>query len=216
MTLLTTAEAADRLGVTERQARNLAAHGEITLLARGVVDAESVTRYLRRRGTITRRVWSEGTAWAALHVLAGLSVDWVGAAQVSRLRSQLNGMSAAEVASRVRNRAVARQYDSHLSARGRVAAQLVTGAATIGDLGTERDLDGYVDTQDLASLVSRFRLREDSSGTITVRSTDHLDQARRLSETDPDLLAAIDLATSADARERDAAFSVIADALGAP
>lgn len=214
MTLLTTAEAADRLGVTVRQARNLAAHGEITLLARGVVDAESVTQYLRRRGTVSRRVWSEGTAWAALHVLAGLSIDWVAAAQVSRLRSQLSGMSAAEVASRVRNRAVARRYDAHLSAGGRVAAELVTGSATIGDLSTERDLDGYVDTQGLASLVSRFRLREDSSGTITIRSTDHLDQAGRLSEADPDLLAAIDLATSADARERDAAFSVIDDALG--
>ena len=214
MAVLTTAEAASRLGVTERQARNLAAHGEITLLARGVVDGESVTQYLRRRGAVTRRVWSEGTAWAALHVLAGLSVDWVSAAQLSRLRSQLSHMTATEVASRVRNRAVARRYDCHRSARERVAAEVVAGAATIGDLSSQRDLDGYVATQDLASIVSRFRLREDSTGTITIRSTNHLDKARRLSEADPDLLAAIDLATSADARERGAAFSLIADALG--
>jgi hypothetical protein len=65
------ATATERISVSERQARNLADAGDILLLARGVVDADSVSAYLRDRGVVAWRVWSERTAWGTIGSLAG-------------------------------------------------------------------------------------------------------------------------------------------------
>ena len=45
------------------------------LTARGVVDADSVSAFLRDRGLVARRVWSEETAWAAIGLLAGIDIS---------------------------------------------------------------------------------------------------------------------------------------------
>lgn len=206
---LSLAEAADRIGVSERQVRNLAAGGDIVLVARGVVDADSVSAFLWNRGLVTRRVWSEGTAWAAIGLLAGIDVSWLGASQVSRLRKQLTGIDAAELTSRVRHRATAHRFVGHRSVVSRIAAELVRGSATIGALTAGHGVDGYLDEDDLADLVRRFHLRATSMGSITVRGTQHLDKAQEIADKDPDLLTAVDLSTSADARERAAGLTVI-------
>jgi hypothetical protein len=78
MQLMSLGEAAERVGVSQRQARNLAEAGDIVLIARGVVDADSVSAYLRDRGSVARRVWSEQTAWAAIGLLVGMDVKWIG------------------------------------------------------------------------------------------------------------------------------------------
>ena len=209
MNVLSLAEAADRIGVSQRQVRNLAAGGDIALIARGVVDADSVSTFLRDRGRVARRVWTEETAWAAIGLLASIDVSWLGASQASRLRKQVSAMDAAELTSRVRNRATTHRFDGHRSVVGKVAEELVRGSALIGDLTVERGVDGYLDEDHLADLVDRFRLRATSSGTITVRGTHHLDKAQGIANRDPQLLAAVDLATSVDAREREAALTVI-------
>lgn len=72
---LSLAEAADRIGVSQRQARNLVTSGNIVLTARGVVDADSVSAFLRDRGLVARRVWSKETAWAAIGLLAGIDIS---------------------------------------------------------------------------------------------------------------------------------------------
>lgn len=207
--VLSLTEAADRIGVSQRQVRNLAAGGDITLIARGVVDADSVSTFLRDRGVVARRVWNEETAWAAIGLLAGIDVSWLGASQTSRLRKQVSGMDAAELTSRMRNRATTNRFEGHRSVVGKVAEELVRGSALIGDLAVERGVDGYLDEDRLADLVDRFRLRAASGGTITVRGTHHLDRAQEIASRDAELLAAVDLATSVDAREREAALTVI-------
>ncbi|MBC7595461.1 MAG: hypothetical protein H7288_16250 [Kineosporiaceae bacterium] len=209
MAHLTFSEAADCIGVSQRQVRNLAAHGEIGLIARGVVDADSVSAFLRDRGQVTRRVWSEETAWAAIGALADEDISWLGASQASRLRKQMRGTGAAELASRIRNRATVHRFDGHRSVTSRVVEQLVSGAALIGDLTVEREVDGYLDEDRLADLVDRFRLRTTSNGTITIRATHHLAKAESIAARDAELLAAVDLATSVDAREREAALAVL-------
>jgi hypothetical protein len=208
MDFLSLAEAADRIGVSQRQARNLATGGDIVLVARGVVDADSVSAFLRDRGLVTRRVWSEGTAWAAIDLLAGIDVSQLGP-QISRLRKQLTGIDAAELASKVRNRATAHRFDGHRSVVSRIGAELVRGSGSIGDLTAEHGVDGYLDEDDLADLVHRFHLRATSIGSITIRGTQHLDKAQEIADKDADLLTAVDLSTSADARERAAALKVI-------
>jgi hypothetical protein len=215
MTLLSLAEAAERIGVSQRQARNLATHGEIGLIARGVVDEDSVSMFLRNRGQVARRVWSEETAWATIGLLAGEDISWLGATQVSRLRKQVSGMDAAELTSRLRNRATVHRFDGHRSVKSRVAEQLVNGAALIGDLTVERGADGYLDQNRLADLLDRFRLRATSNGAITIRATHHLAKAKNIAARDAELLAAVDLATSVDARERESALAVIAERLAA-
>lgn len=215
MALLSLAEAAERIGVSQRQARNLAAHGEIGLITRGVVDAESVSIFLRNRGQVARRVWSEETAWAAIGLLAGEDISWLGATQASRLRKQVSGMDAAELTSRIRNRATIHRFDGHRSVTSRVAEQLVSGAALIGDLTVERGVDGYLDEDRLADLVDRLRLRTAGNGAITIRATHHLSEAENIAARDTELLAAVDLATSVDAREREAALTVLADRVAA-
>ncbi|WP_456695511.1 hypothetical protein [Aeromicrobium sp. P5_D10] len=209
MDFLSLAEAADHIGVSQRQVRNLAAAGDIVLVARGVVDADSLSAFLQNRGLVTRRVWSEGTAWAAIGLLAGIDVSRLGASQVSRLRKQLTGIDAAELASRVRNRATAHRFDGHRSVVSRIAAELVRGSGLIGDLTAEHGVDGYLDEDDLADLVHRFHLRATSIGSIAIRGTQHLDKAQEIADKDADLLTAVDLSTSADARERAAALTVI-------
>jgi hypothetical protein len=207
--VISLSEAADRIGVSQRQVRNLAAGGDIALIARGVVDADSVSTFLRDRGLIARRVWNEETAWAAIGLLAGIDVTLLGASQASRLRKQVSGMEAAELTSRMRNRATTHRFDGHRSVVGKVAQELVRGSALIGDLTVERGVDGYLDEDRLADLVDRFRLRATSRGTITVRGTRHLVKAQEIAIRNAELLSAVDLATSVDAREREAALAVI-------
>jgi len=82
MTLLAVSKAAERLGVSSRQVRHLAASGELRLLARGVVDEASVDRLLVVRGQSHRRAWSEATAWGAVGLLSGADAAWMGTASV--------------------------------------------------------------------------------------------------------------------------------------
>lgn len=208
-------EAAERVGVSLRQARNLAEAGDIVLIARGVVDADSVSTYLRDRGSVARRVWSEQTAWAAIGLLAGIDVRWLGASQASRLRRQISSMDATDLTSRLRNRATNRRFDGHRSVFERVGNELVRGSAVIGDLSVDSGVDGYLDTDHLPDLVSRLHLRAASDGAITFRCTRQLGKAQEIAAIDADLLSAVNLATSADAREREAALAVIINRIAA-
>lgn len=215
MNFLTLLEAAARAGVSQRQARNLVEDGHILLIARGVVDADSVSAYVRRRGPVRRRVWSEETAWAAVNLLAGSGVGWLGASQASRLKKQIRTIDAPELVSRVRNRATAHEFDGHRSVTNGVADELVRGSESVGGLTMASRIDGYLRGDQLDNMVSRFHLRAASRGAISIRCTSHLDKVQAISDHDPDLLAAIDLATSADAREREVAFTLITNRIAA-
>jgi hypothetical protein len=209
MGLMALEAAAARIGVSQRRVRNLAEAGDIVLVARGVVDAESVSVYLRDRGVVARRVWGEETAWAAIGLLAGIDVTWLGAAQALRLHRRVSSMGAAELASRVRNRSTTHRFDGHRSVVERVGDELLQGSTLIGGLSVDRGIDGYLDVARLSELVDRFHLRVSSDGPITVRCTHYLSRAQDVAEIDADLLAAVDLATAADAREREVALDVM-------
>ena len=122
-------------------------------------------------------------------------------------------VDAQELVARTRNRAVVSRFRSHPAAVGRLRPQLwVTGAGSeLGDLvasSSSSSVDGYVDEGELDSLVRRFRLVEDSAGNVTLRVTS---VDRRVVErlAGSEVLAALDLATSGDDRERVAALEVL-------
>lgn len=210
---MSTSEAAHRLGVTTRQVRNLAAHGELTLVARGVLDATSVDRYaaIDRTGT---QAWSEATAWAAVAILSGVDPVWLGPTQRSRLRARLRTISAARLVDRTRSRATVTRCSAHPSAFPRIANDLVEPAtATLGlAASTRSELDGYATASDVAALRSAHQLVDDVDGRVTLRATGmDMDIVRALAE--QPVLGALDLSASLDPRARRAGLDALRRAL---
>jgi hypothetical protein len=199
-------EASALLGVSVRRVEQLAVSGDLTRAAHGLIDLASVHHYLAARaGSTSRRAWSEVTAWAALGLLSGVDVDWLGVAQRSRLRGILRETDAADLTRRARNRARVLRYSGHASAGARLREDLVVaghdglGLVTVGE---RSGVDGYVAAHDLDRLVERYALRTDAAGGYVLRATTFdLDTIAAIAAADQTLLA-IDAATSLDPRER--------------
>lgn len=214
MALLAVAEAAELLGVTARQVQHLAAQGDIHMVARGVVDATSVERHLAVHATVHRRAWSEMTAWAAVALLDGVTPEWLGASQISRLKGRLRSLPAAQLVERARGRARVTRYVGHSRGGTRLAAELITASrhAAATGLADAGDVDGYLAEGDVAALIRRHGLRRDDEGRVTLRVTSASKEiVERVAEAGP-TLAALDLAESLDVREREAGLSVLAAA----
>jgi hypothetical protein len=215
MTLLAVTEAAERLGISTRQVQHLAARGELRLLARGVVDETSVDRYFAVRGGSHQRAWSEATAWGAVALLSGVTTTWMGESQRSRLRGRLRSLSAAELIERSRERAEVTRYAGHASTVSRLRAELVDTVHAARSLGLAdvTAVDGYLAADELGSVVARHGLIRDDTGRFTLRATAmDLDVISELAGAST-VLAALDLAESLDARERQVGLDALEDAL---
>jgi hypothetical protein len=217
MALMTTQQAAERLGVSARHVQRLVAGGDLTAIGIDRVDAGSVAHWLAQRSGSRFRAWEEPTAWAAVALLEGLPAQWLGQAQRSRLRAVLRAIDGAELASRARNRADSRHYGAHPRALGPLAREVVGSGATegAGDLSAAVDrLDGYVPDAALDRLVSRFRLEPDPGGRVVLRGTGmSLDVVSELAVGRRRVLAGLDLAGSIDVRERSAGVRLLDRAL---
>ena len=215
MTLLAVAQAAERLGVSTRQVQQLAARGELRLLARGVVDENSVDRYLSVRGGYHRRAWSEATAWGAVALLSGMTPTWMGESQRSRLKGRLRTLSGSELVERSRERSEVTRYAGHASTAARIRTELVdtAGAAKSLGLADTNSVDGYLASGALAAVVARHGLVRDDTGNFTLRATTmDLDVIAQLARA-ATVLAALGLAESVDARERQVGLDALDDAL---
>lgn len=215
MSMLAVSKAADRLGVTPRQVQHLVASGDLSSVARGFVDASSVDRLIAIRRGGRARAWSEATAWGAVALLTGVEASWMGESQRSRLRAQLRELGAEQLVARSRNRAFVRRYAGHPSAVSRVRAAAVTTHLAARRLGLAdvNAVDVYVDADRVDDVVRAHALALDNSGTFTLRATSMaLDVVRALVD-NGDVVAALDLAESFDARERSAGMKGLEDAL---
>lgn len=204
MSLIAVSTAAERLGISARQVQYLVAHGELRLVARGVLDEASVDRLLAVRGTGARtQAWSESTAWGAIAILSGQVPHWMGGTQLSRLKARLRGLSSAGLIERIRNRAEVVRYAGHPAGVDRVRAEIVDtsrGAVTLG-LAATAVVDGYVAREDLDGILTRHGLIRDDAGRFTLRATSmDLAVVRDLAENSV-VLAALDLAGSVASRE---------------
>ncbi len=214
MTLLAVTEAAERLGVSSRQVRHLAASGDLRLLARGVVDEASVDRLVVVRSGSHRRAWSEQTAWGAVALLSGADAAWMGESQRSRLKGRLRALSAAELVGLARGRAEASRYAGHASTATRLHADVIGTAEAAERLGLAETsaVAGYVAADSLNELVTRHGLLRDDGGNYTLRATT-LDLAMVKDLAHGTALAALDLAESLDVRERRVGLDALDDAL---
>lgn len=201
-------EAARVLGVSRRHVARLGEMGEIYYLGRGVIERASLNDYLRERQFSRQRAWSTETAWAAVALLSGVHVDWLGKTQLSRLRGRLRDMAhstsgSEELIGRARERAEIRAYESHDFLTSAVKKRLiVVNRRTLDLAATRRDeLDGYIGLDVAAQLEKRYGLRRDSRGTMVLRvTTFDTDVIKRIASTGNGALAALDAAASQDAR----------------
>lgn len=202
---LTIEETANTLGVSTRHARRLADSGAVTRIARGLVDRGSVDRYLRSQRHGRTRAWAEHTAWGAVALLSGSDADWLGAVQASRLRSALREITDVDdLLTRTRDRAQVHVFAAHRAALTRLRDQIAsTDLRLLGMSGAINDgVDGYLAESDLDGLVRSLGLRADATGDVVLRTTSFdFDRVRDLITTTR-TAAALDAATSADARLR--------------
>ncbi|WP_324273605.1 helix-turn-helix domain-containing protein [Blastococcus brunescens] len=113
MALLTTRQAADRIGVSVRHVQRLVAGGGLVAIGPDRIDADSVAQWMTQRHGSRPRAWEEPTAWAAVALLEGLPSPWLGQSQRSRLRSALADATAVELTARTRNRAEVHRLHAH-------------------------------------------------------------------------------------------------------
>jgi hypothetical protein len=215
MTILDVQGAAQLLGVSVRQVQHLVAEGELTGVARGVIDSSSVDRFLAVRGRARSRPWATPTAWGAIAILSGVDATWMGTTQRSRLRARLRTMTAESLLAQTRGRARPLRFAGHPSAAERIREQIVDtrDASTTLGLAQSTDVDGYVATEGIDDLARRFALLPDEAGRFTLRSTTFpLKEIRRLSSADV-VLAALGLAESLDTRERRAGLDALTHSL---
>ncbi|TFV87406.1 helix-turn-helix domain-containing protein [Blastococcus sp. CT_GayMR16] len=217
MALMTTQQAADRIGASVRHVQRLVADGGLVAIGTDRIDAESVAQWMAQRAGSRVRAWEEPTAWAAVALLEGEPAQWLGQAQRSRLRSALTDGTTAELTARTRNRAEVHHFHAHPRALGHLTRDVIDPGTTqgIGGLTSATDrLDGYVDEGALRRLEQRYRLDPDPSGNVTLRATNmSADVVEALAQGRRHVLAALDLATSTDARERSAGHRILDRAL---
>jgi len=218
MTEMTTATAAERLGVSQRQVQRLIASGELPA-ARTAGDAWVVDAIVLNALTRTRpergRPWSPATAWAALWQLSGIDADWLDRRSARRLSDRLTSLDAQGLLHLARRRAIVHHFRIGDSFVKELTAHVVrsgTSAMTTEVFGMGRDaarVDGYCDDGALAGLVRAFHLVDDARGNATLRAA----PLRALSIGDRDemplAVVAADLAASLEVRERAAGFRFI-------
>ena len=202
--MLTLFEAAAALGVSERRAQQMAENGQITRVARGLFDRASVERHRAERGAGLTRSWAEHTAWGAIAMLSNAAPLGLGDTQTYRLRATLREITdPTDLAIRLRDRATVTTWSGHRSVTDRIRQDLVVpGRKRIGLVEDDTLVDGYIHTDDVHDLVRRYRLSQDTTGTITLRITGmDIDFVKYLAAFNR-TLAAVDAATSLDPRER--------------
>jgi len=199
---LTIGETASTLGVSTRHANRLASSGDITLVARGLVDQGSVDRYLRSQRQGRTRAWAAHTAWGAVAILSGQDADWLGAAQASRLRATLRDITEVDdLLTRMRDRTRVHFFSAHRAALSRLRDQLTsTDLRLLGITdATGESVDGYLAESNLDAVVRDLGLKADANGDVVLRTTSFdFERARELISTST--VAALDAATSVDPR----------------
>lgn len=225
--LLTTAEAADRLGVTQNRVQAMIRQGELRVVhvdsRRSLVPLQSVKdarRYIGRSG----RPYAEGTAMAALLLLSGQQADWINPQQAYRIRRQLSQTTVDDLIRNIRRRAVICEYQASAGVAEAIRGRIRESAS---DPTVRRHLhlmeaeviEGYVTSQEAAELERTYRLNPDLRPIrIRLRISDHIvfgDSAFSAHKPMPMAFRAADLADSSDVREQSAGTNLLSELLDA-
>lgn len=217
---MTTAEAAGRMHVSQRQIQRLIRAGEVparrTAGDAWVLDALAVNSLARSRPS-RGRPWSTEVAWGALWMLSGLEPAWVDARTRSRLSSRLEGMDAADVVHACRRRAdvvrcrVSKSFLDDLN--GTLVQSGTSAAEQFGLAGDSTRVEGYCGVDAWPGVRSTFHVAEDARGNATIRVTAFTDVLAGPGASMPKAVVAVDLAESYEARERNAGLRALEELL---
>ena len=206
---MTTAEAAVRLGVSQRQIQRLAAAGQITPTRRVgrtiLVDASDML-VLHNADRRPGRPWTPPVAWAALWQLSGLEIAWLDTQTRRRLLQRLDGISVDELLWACRQRAHVARYRSSASyldaLRNRVRPTSASALDPARDLMTPTsNVDGYCTPSEHDIFIGEFSIVGDPTGNVTLRTT-AVPTVAAWERHMPDAVVYADLAESADPRQR--------------
>jgi len=216
MSDMTTAEAARRLHVSQRQVERLIRRGDVparrTAGDAWVVDALAVNALGRSRPT-RGRPWSAEVAWGALWVLSDLEAPWLDPRTRVRVSSRLASMDALGLVHACRRRADVVRYRVSESFLDELRGALVVSGASAAErysLAEEAArVEGYCDAETSAKLRAEFRLVDDERGNVTLRVTRFEDVVKSGLWTMPAAVVAVDLAESYEVREREAGLRAV-------
>jgi len=203
MTETTTADAAARLGVSQRQVQRLVNAGRVAARRTAgdawLVDALAVNTLSRTRPG-RGRPWEPPTAWGALWLLSGLDAPWIDRRTMSRLSARLRQVDAETLVHMCRGRATTLRCRVAESFVDELHAALVLSGTSTGLVDASRT-DGYCDAITWESLSTRLHLVADPRGNATIRITPFVDVLHDRTVMPPAVTAA-DLAESYEVRER--------------
>ncbi|MDI2033724.1 helix-turn-helix domain-containing protein [Paenarthrobacter nitroguajacolicus] len=217
---LSTAEVAERLGITQVSVRQLVESGQLIATGRVgrsiLVDTASVER-LSSVGTRRGRAWTVKTAWAALALLSGQNPAWISSSEKSRLKSRLRHLDAAAVCTLARHKDRTFRYRATQEALDRLSHYLIpSGAAAMRDESTAETFgmaggsgiaEGYVMTGDAQELADSLGLVGDPTGNVIIHE---VELAEPFAEgRAPVAAVAVDLMGSLATRERSAGKRII-------
>lgn len=187
------------------------------LQVRSISETRTCLDFAEREELVTRS-WAEHTAWGAAALLSGREAEWLGTMQASRLRSTLRGTSDVDdLLPRMRDRAQVHVFAAHRAALPRLRQHIASTdlqLLQVSDASRKR-VDGYLPECDLDHLVRSLGLRADAAGDVVLRTTSFdFDRVRDLVTTTR-TAAALDAATSTDARLRGVGHRVLSELLEA-
>lgn len=170
---VSTAQAAEILGISGRQVRRLVEAGRVRELTRGVLVESDVREELARRdGVAQRRPLDHDTAWAAIDLLSGGPGSILATRQLARLKQRLRTTSVEELITMTRARAVTWTFGCHrpdASFADGIVVRLAARDATRSSSGFP--VEGYVHPDRVELLRSRGQL---APGGIGQRVTIHV------------------------------------------
>jgi len=215
-------EAAGLLGVSTTRVIQLVHSGEIkackTVSDAFLIDAKALQTYQRIR-VGKGRPWKTETAWAALWLLSGKPVDWLEYHQLRRLSIRLKSISEKELVWLSRRRAYSKTFRASSSFVEALKSELVlSGGSTIliSAMGlTKRNdiVEGYLAEQDYELVKEKYHLVEDTDGNVVIHLVANPPFNLSCISQIPEAVVLVDMAESADTRERTVALSRLKELL---
>ena len=220
---LSSAEAADELGVSAHQVAMLAKRGEIVATKVGntlLIDPYSLNSYQQaRKGQ--GRPWNNSVSWALLWALSGLEPDWLSYQQQRRLSERIASTTADDIVWRTRKRSKLHVYRADPSVFDELKGHLfLTGKSTdrpdiFGMPQNTVEVEGYVDAAFLSEFETYFKMQPSNRGNVLLHAyTDQPWNDATPFVQMPVAVVACDLAASLDPREAHAGHAALEILLG--
>ena len=219
---ISSAEAADRLGLTAGRVRELIASGALRARRVGnrfVVDRVDVDARASG-GTMVGRPFSSRRAWALILLASGSVPPGLDRVTLSKLRHVLRGKDLWSIRPRLASRAKHRELRAHSSDLPRLEAEagvLRTGArsaaaAGLGLVAPDAPVELYLDASTAERLVVRYRLRPSDRPNVVLHVVSADVRSWLSGPVAPWPAVALDLADSRDPRSQGVARELLSRA----